>query len=226
MTALAISTPYAVPPRLKDPAQALWTELRFADAPVDELDLLVGAVRHCEEARPTRGETFKLLEKLLGRWVGARLVAVEPGRPPRYSLERNYVRMASPPALPAPARVNPLPRQTQRQRLWSAARVLRNFDLTTLLIAAEAKPIAARQMLSILERGGWLRRTATGWSTAASRRWGPVAPSWAPIDAPEGRFIRVTDNRDGSIIDLPVRRHRRPRRQDISSQAALGGGVG
>lgn len=223
MTAIASS--YAVASRLKDPAQALWTELRFASEPVDELDLLVGAVRHCEDACPTRGATFKLLETLLGRWVGAHLVVAVPSKPPRYSLERNCLSMASPPALPAPVRANPLPKRSQRQRLWSAARVLRTFDLPTLLIAAEASAKAARDMLNILERGGWLRRTPAGWSTANGRPWGPVAPSWARIVEAGKPIIRIIDQRDGSTIDLPVRRHRAQSRQDSSTVAFADGGV-
>lgn len=227
MTATAIASPYSVAPRLKDPAQALWTELRFAPEPVDELDLLVAAVGHCEDARPTRGATLKLLENLLVRWVGARFVVAAPGKPPRYSLERNCLSMASPPAIPAPARKSPFPRRTERQRLWSAMRVLRNFDLTTLLIAAEANPRSARDMISVLHRAGWLRRTRGGWTTASARRWGPLAPTWSRIEVEAGRVVRVIDNRDGSIIDLPVRaRPRRSHRHEQSASHLSDGGVG
>lgn len=222
MTALAATNPYAVAPRLKDPAQALWTELRFASDPVDELDLLVAAVGHCEAARPTRGATLKLLETLLGRWVGARLVVAQPGKPPRYSLERSCLTMASPPVIPAPHRNKmPVPRRTQRQRLWSAMRVLRSFDLTTLVIAAEARPAAAREMIDILERGGWLARTAEGWSTAAKRRWGPLAPAWSRGRDDGHPVVRVTDNRDGSRITL---RGPRGPRSGRSAAAPVDGG--
>jgi len=221
MTALAVTSPYAVAPRLKNPAQALWTELRFAPEPVDELDLLVAAVGHCEDARPTRGATLKLLETLLGRWVSARLVDVVDGKPPRYSLERNCLNMASPPLLPAPTRRNPLPRRNQRQRLWSAMRVLRSFDLTTLIIAAEANPRSARDMIDVLERGGWLVRTADGWSTAAARRWGPLAPTWSRGHDDGHPVVRVTDNRDGTLITLRGRRG--PRRERPASRPSDGG---
>lgn len=223
MTALAIATPYAVAPRLKEPAQALWSELRFAAEPIDELDLLVAAVSHCEDARPTRGATLKLLETLLCRWVAARFVVAEAGKPPRYSLERSCLPMASPPAIPAPTRkATPVIRRTQRQRLWTAMRVLRSFDLTTLVITAEATPTSARAMVDVLERGGWLTRTAEGWSTAAARRWGPFVPTWSR-GSEEGRpVIRITDNRDGSLIVLRGARNSRSRR---SSGAPLDGGV-
>lgn len=225
MTAFVTPTPWRTPDRLKDPAQALWIELRFAPEPIDEFDLIVAAVNRCEDALPTRGATIKLLEQLLGRWVDAQLVSTDPGKPHLYQIKRKCRSMASPPAIPAPPHTPPLPKNSLRQRIWSAARVLRNFDLTTLVIAAEAKPSSALQILGVLERGGWLRRTEAGWSTAATRRWGPVAPRWFTVNVRQGRFIRVTDSRDGSVIDLPVRRQRNPHHRKHSSQAASSGGV-
>lgn len=226
MSALAIApTGYRTNPALGDPAQALWSELRFASAPLGLFDLIIGAVRHCEDAFPTRGETLRHLHHLIERWVAARLLAVA-GKPPLYTLERSCLNMASPPALPAPARPIPFPRRTQRQRLWTAMKVLRSFDLPTLLMAAQANRASTLDMLRVLTRAGWLRQTATGWSTAADRLWGTVSPTFARLNEGDGPIIRVTDQRDGTVIDLPVRpRDRRDRGLDTASSAVVDGGV-
>jgi hypothetical protein len=207
MSAIATTTRWAPNPALADPDQALWSELRFAAAPVDLFTLLIGAIRHCEGAHPKRGQTFRYLERTIVRWVAAGMVAAT-GTPALYSLERTYLNMASPPAFPNTLRRNPFPKRTQHQRLWSAMRILKHFDLPTLTMTARANEQAARQMLGVLQRGGWLRRTATGWSTAAARPWGSVAPTISRIAAAEGAIIRITDHLDGTVIELPVRRQR------------------
>lgn len=226
MTALAIAKRYAVAPRLKDPAQALWTELRFAAEPLDELDLLVAAVGHCEDACPTRGATLKLLETLLRRWVEARLVIALPGKPPRYSLERNCLSMASPPDVPERARPLPFPKRTQQQRLWSAMKILRNFDMPTLLMTATANRRAALDMVRALERGGWLRATASGWTTLASRKWAAAAPLIRRERTSAGMVTRITDRASNLVVDIPARSYAaRDRRQDSSANSFVDGGV-
>lgn len=211
--------PWTPNPALRDPVQALWSELRFASRPLDRFELVMGAARFL--AGPHRIDL-----RPLSRWVAAGFVAAI-GKPLRYSLERKYSTMASPPPMPAPARPIPLPRRSQRQRLWSAMRVLGAFDLTTLLIAAEATRGGAMDMIRILERGGWLRPTQSGWTTAGGRVWGPVAPTWTRYAIGTAPVIRITDQRDGSIVDIPGRaRPRADRRPDSSTDVLAGGGVG
>lgn len=225
MTALAtIPSPWRINPALRDPAQALWSELRFARAPIDEIDLFVGAIRHFNAPGAARGTLFKLFETLLARWADARLVAVTAARPPLYQLERKWLRMASPPNLAPAPRPAVFPRRTQRQRLWSAMRVLRDFDLPTLLLTAEVRRPTALDMIRTLERGGWLRRTGAGWTTAAARKWSAVAPTFMRRLGPDGPFIRITEPANGAVIDLPVRpRALRDRRSGRT--VANGGGV-
>jgi hypothetical protein len=225
MTALAIAPSWRINPALTDPAQALWSELRFARGPIDLFTMLVGAMRHCEGAHATRGDTYRALERQLGAWRDAGIVTAA-GEPPAYSLERKYLRMASPPALSAPPRRNPFPKRTQRQRLWSAMKVLRNFDLPTLLMTAEASRQAAMDMIRVLERAGWLRETKTGWTTAASRTWGSVAPTYSHRAGKDGSFIRVTEPVSGAIVDLPIHpKALRDRRRESSAEGFVDGGV-
>lgn len=225
MTALTVSpTRWSIPAALRVPAQALWSELRFARAPNYELDLLLTAARHCSDPRFDPRNTMRRLGTLLFRWADAGFVDVFDGKPPQYAMKEGCRTMSTPPLLPAPTRRSPFPHRTQRQRLWSAMRVLRQFDLVTLAIAAEVRQSTARDMISVLTRAGFLRRTETGWSTAATRRWGPIAPSWTPVASGELRVIRVTDQRDGTIVDLPIRGARGPSHPNDSAHAQADGG--
>jgi|GEM_PF-2175902 len=211
--------------RLQDPAEALWSELRVARGAIEGAYLLARAIEHCEGAFPSRGETFRHFDALLDDWIARGLVTAA-GHPFRYLLSRDYLALRSPPPPPAP-RAIPFPKPTQRQRLWSAMKVLRNFDLPTLMMAAEAPRAATLEMLRILERAGWLRRSASGWTTAAARRWGSVAPTYGRHIGPDGPVTRIVEPASGAIIDLPIlSRSRRDRRQDSSSDALSGGGVG
>lgn len=218
MSALAIAASHWRPnPALQDPEQALWSELRFAPQPLDIFELVMGAARFF-------ADPLQIDLRPLHRWIAAGLVAVT-GKPKRYSLERSASAMASPPPPPPTVRAKALPKPTQRQRLWTAMRVLGTFDLPTLLIAAEAPRNAALDIISILTRGGWLRATDTGWTTRGGRAWGPVAPTWTRYAIGSKPIIRITDHRDGSIVEV-AGRARRDVAQDSSAKAAAGGGVG
>lgn len=215
---------WAARQRLRNPDEALWSELRIARGEIDVVDLMVRAIGHCEDALPNRGATFRHFDQLLERWASRGMIAVT-GHPPRYRLEKDYLALRSPPPPAAPRR-NPFPKRTQRQRLWSAMKVLRNFDLPTLLMTAEASRPAAMDMIRVLERGGWLRVTQTGWTTAATRQWGAVAPTYSHKVGPNGPFIRVTEPASGAIIDLPIRpKCPRDQRRESSADGFVDGGV-
>lgn len=216
---------WAARQRLTDPAEALWSELRIARGPIDVVDLTILAIEHCEDAFANRGEAFRCFDQLLGGWVARGLLTVT-GHPARYDLVREYQHLRSPPPPPAP-RPNPFPKRTQQQRLWSAMKVLRIFDLPTLLMAADANRRAAVEMVGVLERGGWLRATPNGWTTAAARKWGPVVPMMRREHTSAGTVMRVTDRISGTVIDIPARSvAARADRQDSSINSFADGGVG
>ena len=106
-------------------------------------------------------------------------------------------------------------------------KVLRTFDLPTLLMAADANRRAALDMVRTLERGGWLRATAGGWTTAAARKWGPVVPSIRRERSAAGVVMRVTDRASGLVIEIPSRSGAaRDASQESSTNNFVDGGVG
>jgi hypothetical protein len=216
---------WAARQRLNDPAEALWSELRIARGTIDVVDLSIRAIDHCEDAFATRGDAFRRFDQLLGQWVARGLITVI-GHPARYNLVREYQHLRSPPPPPAP-RPLPFPKRTQQQRLWQAMKVLRNFDLPTLMMAASASQRASLDMVRILEGGGWLRATANGWTTAAARKWGPIVPAMRREQTSRGAVMRVTDHVTGAIVDVPTRRSaHRKHSQESTANGFADGGVG
>lgn len=214
---------WAARQRLTDPAEALWSELRIARGSIDVVELTIRAIEHCEQAFATRGDAFRRFDQLLGGWIARGLVTVS-GHPARYDLVREYQHLRSPPPPPAP-RPLPFPKRTQQQRLWSAMKVLRTFDLPTLMMAADASRRAAIELIRVLERGQWLRATATGWTTAAARKWGPVVPSIRRERGADGVVMRVTDRTSGLVIEIPSRSGAaRDRGQGMSTNSFADGG--
>ncbi|BBB13443.1 hypothetical protein [Sphingopyxis sp. FD7] len=214
---------WAARQRLADPAEALWSELRIARGAIDVVELTIRAIEHCEDAFAIRGDAFRRFDQLLDDWVARGLVTVT-GHPARYDLVREYQHLRSPPPPPAP-RALPFPKRTQQQRLWTAMKVLRTFDLPTLLMAADANRRAALDMVRTLERGGWLRATANGWTTTAARKWGPVVPLMRRQIVSGVSVMRVTDRLTGAIVDFPARSYAaRARGQDNSSNSLADGG--
>lgn len=187
---------YHPPPRLTAPDRALWVGLRFAPAPVELFDLVMPVIRSI-------GASLADLTRLLDGWVAGGWVAVS-ARPRRYTLKPEFMKMAEPPPPPAKPRRRRKQRLTQRQRIWSAMRVLRSFDLPTLIIAAQTRPTTAADLCRIFERAGWLRRQGDRWSLNCAKRWGPQVPTIVRLRLGEANVIRVSDPADGAVIDLPV----------------------
>lgn len=197
-----MTTAYHTPPRMAAPDRALWVGLRFAPAPVELFDLAMPVIRSI-------GASLADLNRLLDGWVAGGWVAVT-ARPRRYTLKPEFIKMAEPPVPPAKPRRWRKPRLTQRQRIWSAMKVLRSFDLPTLVIAAQTRPTTAADLCRIFERAGWLRRQGDRWSVNSAKRWGPQVPTILRLRVGEANVIRVSNPADGVFIDLPV--EPRPRR--------------
>lgn len=217
-------TALAVWPR-HDPRNALWHQLRMADDPVEGMFLLGWAANDCSDGSLTRGQTLHHLESILNEWVDQGLVLVVSDGPSTYALSPDHRMKKKPRRARSASNARPSSRDSQRQRLWTAMRILRRFDLPTLLMTANASRRATTDLIAILERGGWLSRTGSGWATSARRPWGPHAPSIARVVADEGRFLRITDRCGGCVVDLPIRSARRHPRRELAAAALSDGGV-
>lgn len=202
--ALVPVSSYHTPPRLTDPARALWVGLRFARAPIDLFDLAMPIIKAADASLVD-------LIRLLDRWVAGGWVRATK-RPRQFALKPEFIMMAEPPELAAPTRRWRAPRTTQRQRIWHSMRVLRRFDFPTLVIAAQAKPTTVADLLRIFERGGWLRRDGDRWHFLSTKPAGYQVPTIARRWTDSGPVIRVSNPADGSVLDLPVQpRARRDR---------------
>jgi len=138
-------------PRMRDPERAAWTLLRFARRPMSLADIVLG-----DGLPENTGIQVSDAVALLDRWRGAGLVELTDNRG-FYIMLKEAKALRDPPAVPAPAR-QPAARST-RQRIWSAIRVMRAFDLVEVCFAATVEKAAARRVLNQLTRAGYLIRT-------------------------------------------------------------------
>ncbi|SCW56051.1 hypothetical protein SAMN02927924_01356 [Sphingobium faniae] len=136
--------------RMHNPKLAAWTLLRFAQAPLSIADIV------CSD-----GPTLPLgdILELLNRWRGAGLIE-RIDKPESYIMHQKAKAFRNPPTVGAVPR-EPKPRST-RQRIWSAIRVMRSFDLVELCMAASVDRRPARNFLNQLTRAGYLVRTDRG----------------------------------------------------------------
>jgi hypothetical protein len=152
--------------RMRNPELATWTILRFAKAPVRLADIILA--NDAGVAPVNLADTIHLLD----RWRGAGLIdRIE--KPESYIMHAEARNFRDPPAVGETARA-PKPRST-RQRIWSAVRVMKRFDLVEICFAASVKRPAARRVLNELTRAGYLVRTDK--SDDDQPRWRLIRPS-------------------------------------------------
>lgn len=137
--------------RMRNPVLAAWTILRFAQAPVRLSDIIFANDRDTAP-RPSVAATIHLLDS----WHQAGLIA-RGEKLETYTMLEQAKALRDPPALDAPTR-EPKPRST-RQRIWSAIRVMKSFDLVELCFTATVERSAASRVLNQLTRAGYLART-------------------------------------------------------------------
>lgn len=182
--------------RMRDPALVAWTVLRFAQAPVRIADILFANDDVAQNARPTLADTIHLLD----RWRGAGLIQrIE--KPESYIMQAEARALRDPPAVGETAR-EPQPRST-RQRIWSAVRVMKSFDLVEICFAATTDARAARRILNELTRAGFLTRIDRGGDEMPrwrlTRRSGPLHPS---IEYAGRTVIAMVDRNSGQRFPL------------------------
>jgi hypothetical protein len=215
-----------LPPRPGDagPRQArsardtLWAALCASPAPVTVIDL---------RAR-TGGDRTVILRQLT-RWVAAGRVTRIAGQPVRFAIADAAERAAQPPQVNATGAARPRLR-TAREKLWSAMRVLREFDLPTLTMTSGASRRSAEELINVLHRAGHLRQLVRGnpttgvWSTyRLVRNSGPKAPIVRHRLAANGRLRELVDGNTGRCFDISPRATSLRKRR---SATVADGGVG
>jgi hypothetical protein len=174
-------------------SEPLWRELRAAPAPrrLGELAAAIGATPRC------------LLAPLAG-WARAGLVTVQPGSP------RHYVMADDNPTPPKIAGGTAQPRQpSQRQRLWTAVRVLKRFDVPTVMMTAEAPKGATQSFVNQLLRAGYARKVSAGngyrgvaATYVLTRKVGRLAPSVTHRYVDDRLQVTFIDRNTGDRRDI------------------------
>lgn len=173
----------------------LWKALRSAEQPLSVSEL------HCvTQAHPNA------IQLRLKRWERAGLVSVVSTSPRKFVMKATE---SQPPTMKANGTL--VRRPNGRQRMWTAMRVLKRFDLPTLMMTAEVARRGAETYINQLARAGYLRMLARGnsmqgtWSIyLLARRSGPRAPAVHHAPPADGRPSTITliDRNDGSRHDI------------------------
>lgn len=171
----------------------LWRALAATPAPASVAELHVAC-----RAKPNA------IQHRLSRWVLAGLVTRIEGRPKRFVMNDTTDRSAEPPIVAIDGKAKPRPR-TARDRMWSAIRVLKHFDLPTLMISAEANRRSAEDFINCLQRAGYLNLLHKGNSRRGDwSRYGLVentGPRTPKVTAAKGRRL-VIDGNTGDQRDI------------------------
>lgn len=194
--------------RRRDPVIQAWVELRFAPEPISLIDIADAVI--------ARGAAVwadvRRIGAAIGEWIKSGH-AVSSDRGHRFALAGHAMMMADPPA----PRATPLPSvraprvRTPRQRMWTAARILKRFDLVQFRMAAAVTMRQAKDFLRVMTRAGFLAvdpaaQDQLRWVTGP-RGLGPQPPSVLHLNLPGGSVMRVVDRNSGDVIDVPMRSH-------------------
>ncbi|WP_370176283.1 hypothetical protein [Sphingobium abikonense] len=170
--------------RMRNPELATWTILRFAQAPISLVDIVLA---NDGSGAPRRDLTATI--HMLDRWRGAGLIE-RIDKPESYIMHAQARTFRDPPVAGEAAR-EPKPRSA-RQRLWSAVRVMRKFDLVEICFAASVTSKIARRFLNELTRAGYLIRMD---------RLGDDHPRWRLV-RPSGPNHPYLEYRGRTIVAL------------------------
>ncbi len=210
--------------RMADPMIQTWIELRFAIRPLTLADIIFAVRQRCEVSA-------RAVIDAIDSWMTRGFVEPVPVRPAAFVMASSGKVLSDPPPLAECYRPRrPLPPRSPRQRLWTAMRVLKRFDLVTLTMAADVSEQCAKTFLRTMTRASYLREVVlpTGcvsW-VAGSRPWGPQPPVVKHVRIDRRPVQRVIDRNDGTVIDLALRPHRADRVGTESGVATYGEALG
>lgn len=173
----------------------------------------IGRAVTLEELIAASGCADRPLYCRLRRWSRSGWVRRIDAQPQRFALSADAPDIAEPPKVSIDGGVREK-RRSARERLWSAMRVLKRFDLPMLMMTAEAKRRSCEDFINLLLRAGYVRRLdapmvktgpgnlgfARTWSNyQLVRNTGPKAPM---ITNPRGGPRQLVDANNGKSVEL------------------------
>ncbi|WP_446653089.1 hypothetical protein [Blastomonas sp.] len=191
----------------------LWSILRTCADPIS-----IGEVIR------TSGFSPVIVTRCLRKWRKSGLIE-QVGRQRHIRLHSIARRYASP---PEDVRINPLGQRftpaNLRQRIWTAVRVLKVFEMPMLVMAAETNTITALKYINELVRGGYLERIDP--PGARHRKYrivlntGPHHPSVNRVVIDGRPYTRIVDHNTSAQIHLALGPRGRPSGSARLSKAA------
>lgn len=179
------------------PENCIWSHLRHAGEPLSISDIV----------RRTGADPV-VVTRWLRRWKDAGLV-VAVGRQCLLKLSEIAMRHITPPANVAVRKLDHrFTPASMRQRIWTAIRVLKVFDLPMLLIAAESAKSNTMEYLNNLVRAGFLERIDQPGDEHRKYRiildTGPHHPSITRVVIENRPYNRLIDPNSGAQVHLPL----------------------
>lgn len=189
-------------PRQPAPQNYLWSHLRHAGEPLSIADLVQRT-----DIDPV------IVTRWLRKWRKAGLID-QVGRQALLKMNGFAMRLPEPPVdLPSKPLARNFQPSSTRQRIWTAVRVLKVFELPMLLITAEACMGTALRYLGELVRAGYLERIDV--RGAAHRKYrlvldtGPHHPATSRVVLDDQPYTRVIDHNNGAQLHLALGRRGR-----------------
>jgi hypothetical protein len=167
-----------------------WEALRSGPVSASELARLLNA-------------PFQSVNDRLLSWERAGVIVRLPTKPRRFEMVDEH---SSPPRIVRGGRALRAP--TKRQRIWTAIRILKNFDLVELGMTSEQSRQSITAYLTCLCRAGYVKRvrpSTKGGMVAAYRllvRSGSTAPKIENRRIDSRFVVTLVDPNDGSRHDI------------------------
>lgn len=180
----------AVPVTCTDVKDALWRALNTATEPM--------TVRGLHIATGARPQSVLMC---LRRWEQAALVTASQEQPRRFAMNDTS---PTPPAVGPNGRVNRRP--LTRQKIWTALRILKTFDIPTLVMTSGEKHGTINWYVHALRRAGYIQTSSKSggfYTYTLIKRSGRKAPMISQTKSPEGLVCTLVDPNDGCRIILP-----------------------
>lgn len=186
------------PPGPGSLSKAVWRALRRIDGPATFAELVAAA-----GAGSDRGVYCRLF-----RWQRSGFVVKTREVTKRFELTAEAAALVEPPKIGAA--LIPAPAKSARQRIWTAMRILKTFDVPMLVMTAEASRRACEDAIWLLCRADYVRleKHSGTWATyRLVKSTGPIVPSFT--NPPEGEREIVDPNLGTSAPLGPTLRRRR-----------------